>query len=341
MSTYNLTDSNSPIDTPTSRTIFVFGGIALYNTLELTLLILLKFRRRRGLYFYSLLITTLCIIPLVIGLLLRMFYVVPVPIIPTVILVPGWNGMVIGQSLVLYSRLHLLAPGRMVLRAVLGVIAANACFSNVPISVFVTLSTLGVDKTEYMYGIWERIQICMYFAQEVFISGLYIQGVAKMMHFSFTSPFTRSTRKKSTVSTTGGSLASPGPMSKAFESLQGRKVMKYLLYVNIIIILLDISILACEFTGNFNVQAVYKVSPALLSKPLVSQPTSLTRIVSSASSLLRQTQARIPYPQSPDRHCVQEPTIRQLLFPILQKFSHHQSAYQPGRDEDKTQVLER
>lgn len=96
------------------RIMIVFlTGLAMYNACELTVTIFLTFNRYSGLYFWSLLISCLGIIPYALGFLLK--YIVLTTGIgrwfAVALNTAGWYPMITGQSLVLWSRLHLILYG--------------------------------------------------------------------------------------------------------------------------------------------------------------------------------------------------------------------------------------
>lgn len=85
----------------------------MYNAIELITMIFLTFTRHRGLYYWSLLISSIGIIPYSLGFFLKFDNQAPGELrwLPVVILTVGWYPMITGQSLVLWSRLHLLVSG--------------------------------------------------------------------------------------------------------------------------------------------------------------------------------------------------------------------------------------
>lgn len=87
-----------------SVTIVICCALAVYNALELLLLILTTFRRFRGLYFWSLIIASCGLIPYTIGLLIE-FFELTAQSAGLVFSSVGWIATVSGQSVVLYSRL--------------------------------------------------------------------------------------------------------------------------------------------------------------------------------------------------------------------------------------------
>jgi hypothetical protein len=98
--------------------------IAVYNSFELLILISTTFRQYRSLYFWSLLIASFGILPYNFGFLMEYFALAP-DWAGVVVDVPGWVMMVTGQSVVLYSRLHLVMQNQKVLKAVLMMIIVD------------------------------------------------------------------------------------------------------------------------------------------------------------------------------------------------------------------------
>jgi hypothetical protein len=107
--------------------VIICSALALYNALELTLLIFTTFHHYRGLYFWSLVLASGGIIPYVLGFLIEYFRLTYLALgiaIDTI----GWTLMVTGQSVVLYSRLWLVfgASHHRLLQAVKWMIIVDA-----------------------------------------------------------------------------------------------------------------------------------------------------------------------------------------------------------------------
>lgn len=119
-------------------------GLALYNAIELVVLVFVTFQRYHGLYFWSLVIAAFGIIPYSLGFLIKFFQLLDpnrdVGYVAVFFLTIGWYAMVTGgsipsywtfslivtgQSVVLWSRLHLLTSSRRVLRWTLWMIIVN------------------------------------------------------------------------------------------------------------------------------------------------------------------------------------------------------------------------
>jgi len=113
-------DTNSVIVT-------ICAALGFYNSLELILLIFTTFLKYRGLYFWSLVIATSAIIPYNVGLVL-FYFQLTAKAAGLIINNYGWITMVIGQSVVLYSRLGIVLGkgGRRILGVVKWMIIVDA-----------------------------------------------------------------------------------------------------------------------------------------------------------------------------------------------------------------------
>jgi hypothetical protein len=87
--------------------VIICSALALYNALELTLLIFTTFHHYRGLYFWSLVLASGGVIPYVLGFIIEYFRLSYMAL-GIAIDTTGWILMVTGQSVVLYSRLWLV-----------------------------------------------------------------------------------------------------------------------------------------------------------------------------------------------------------------------------------------
>ena len=85
--------------------------------------------------------------------------------------------MVTGQSLVLYSRLHLAVRDKRVLRAILIMIIVDFCLFQVPTTLQKFLSTrANAGGWLSVYHVYERIQLVVFTVQELIISVIYIRA---------------------------------------------------------------------------------------------------------------------------------------------------------------------
>lgn len=125
---------------PTAMVISAFTAIALVNSLELQVRIWMTFKKRVGLYFWSLNVASLGVAVYALAFVFKFFKVIQNDIISCVLITIGWWTMVTGQSLVLYSRLHLLVVDRKKLRWILYMICIDAVIFHLP----TTVLTFGV-----------------------------------------------------------------------------------------------------------------------------------------------------------------------------------------------------
>ncbi|KAF9891911.1 hypothetical protein FE257_002874 [Aspergillus nanangensis] len=209
-------------------------SIALYNFIELNFLLFLTFKRRTGLYFWSFLIATWGIAIYSVGFLLRDFLrFSSLTYLYVTMIILGWSSMVTGQSLVLYSRLHLIVRNRIILRLVLAMIVLDAIILHIPTTVL-CFGANSPDSNQFdlPYSVFERVQVTIFFVQESLISGLYMYQTAKLMYG-------------------GGAL-------NQIHGEAGRALMVHLILMNVIVVLLDTTILVLAFTGRYASQTAAK-----------------------------------------------------------------------------------
>ncbi|KAH8710053.1 hypothetical protein GQ44DRAFT_627130 [Phaeosphaeriaceae sp. PMI808] len=234
---------------PTKALVLCFISIALYNFLELNVLIFSIFKSRRSLYFWSFVVSTWGVAFNCFGYLLKdMELVSSVHVYATLIII-GWCSMITGQSVVLYSRLHLVMHNKNRLRAILIMIITNAIWLHIPVIVLV-YGANSDNPGPYVkpYQIYEKIQLSVFFIQEVIISGFYVWETVKLL------------KHERTIGNTG-----------TFG------VMNHLIFVNILVILLDVTILGLEFANLYEVQTAWK--PLVYSLKLKLEFSILNRLV--------------------------------------------------------------
>lgn len=95
--------------------IAAFAAAAWYNSIELVIPRFVSFKRRRGCYFWSLLVSSIGVILNCPGYFLLFFPTWITPYICATLIILGWYAMVTGQSVVLWSRLHLVLQNTEVL----------------------------------------------------------------------------------------------------------------------------------------------------------------------------------------------------------------------------------
>jgi hypothetical protein len=209
-----------------------FLAIAFYNVLELSMTTFMTFKRHRGLYYWSLQAATWGIAIYALGFVLKYFQVITLDMLSIALVVFGWYLMVTGQSIVLYSRLSLVVQNRRKIRWVLIMIIANAIISHIPTSVFAFGANSRNPKPFIsLYSLYEKIQITLFFVQETIISSLYVFETIKILR----------------------------PPDNII-GIRARKVLTHLIYVNIMIILMDITLLGTEYSGHYEIQTTYKAA---------------------------------------------------------------------------------
>ncbi|KAI5241178.1 hypothetical protein E4T47_08387 [Aureobasidium subglaciale] len=208
------------------RAMLAFTAIAWYNAAELIILVLVVFKRYSGLYFWSLLITSISIIPYQVGAWLKQ--VGESDAMGMIILSSiGWVVLVPGSSLVLYSRLHCITQNQKLLKGVLYMIIINAVVLTVPTNVL----SLGSNSSKYRlfttgYSVMEKIQMTAFTAQELIISSIYLVEVRRVL--------------------------------KVVDDGRFRKLMWELAAINAAIIVLDVALLAVEYLGLYQIEVTLK-----------------------------------------------------------------------------------
>jgi len=220
----------SPTSLSTTTAISCFIAISFYNVIELVYIIFATFKKRGGLYFWSFLVSTCGIGLYGIGFLLKDVESSIQSSIYVTFIAFGWPAMVTGQSVVLYSRLHLVMQIPSRLRLVLIMIILNAAICHIPILVMVYGANSN-NPTPFLlpYSIYEKVQVTIFFLQELIISSLYISQTVKIL------------RPEGNV-----------------RGRASRQVMIHLIYVNVIIVFLDLTILGLEYSGLYDIQTAYK-----------------------------------------------------------------------------------
>lgn len=137
--------------------IVVMASLAMYNACELTVMIFLTFTRYRGLYFWSLLISGLGIIPYSLGFLLKLLTITTgqAKWLAITLLTIGWYPMITGQALVLWSRLHLILDGERgdkIIRWTKWMIIVDAICLHIPTTVLTFGSNGNVETHVFVYG---------------------------------------------------------------------------------------------------------------------------------------------------------------------------------------------
>lgn len=220
-------DRTSPRDPRQSYLFAGFAAVSWYNAIELVVLCFVSFKRRGGVYFWSLLLASIAVVPHGLGYFL-LFFSKTNRFICVSLISFSWYFMVSGQSIVLWSRLHLVLQNQKVLRGILYMIIINFFVVQVPNTVFLFGTAVAPGPSVYSvaYNIFERVQLVAYLLQEVIISTAYVVETVRMLRLR----------------------------------PQGRPsgILRQLLAINVLILLLDVAVVAMEFTGYYSVQVMFK-----------------------------------------------------------------------------------
>ncbi|PLB46829.1 hypothetical protein P170DRAFT_362726 [Aspergillus steynii IBT 23096] len=209
--------------------IATLAGITWYNAVELIILVFVTFSQYSGLYFWSLFISSsVGLVPYSIGFLLKFFNLTDQTWLSVTFITVGWYCMVTGQSVVLYSRLHLLLPNHRILRRVLTMIIVNAVILHIPTTVLTYGSNLASGNLAYRrgYNVMEKIQMTGFCIQEFVLSALYIWETTRMLRLD--------------------------------PDRGKRKIMYQLVAINLIIILLDVGLLVIEYRDLYIMETMIK-----------------------------------------------------------------------------------
>ncbi|KAH8646454.1 hypothetical protein BGZ61DRAFT_64984 [Ilyonectria robusta] len=246
----NMAGETGPISAsvPVDMIIAGFFAIACYNCIDILISLLYRFKRHDGLYFWSMVTATLGIVLHSIVVLLRYYSLGPnFPL--AVLTCIGWYGMVTGQSVVLYSRLHLVISDRSRIRWVLIMIIINFCILHIPVTVlFLGSNTRRSNQFLPAFDIYERIQLAGFSIQESIISGLYIWEASHGLKPIF-----------------------------AIKKIAARKVIRHLIIVNILVVFLDISLIITQYLDHFQIATTYK--PVVYSIKLKMEFVVLNRLL--------------------------------------------------------------
>ncbi len=227
--------------------IAFFLGLAMYNVLELQVLIFGTFQRFQGLYFWSLVISSLGIIPYSLGFLFKYFSVLtgsnrwgsvflltigwyPMVSLPSIRrYLPTDSAQVTGQAIVLWSRLHLVVTGERgdrILKYTKWMIIIDAIVLHCPTTVLTIGSNVPIHSFVKGYSVMEKIQMCGFFVQEIILSSIYILETIKILKTSI-QPNTR-------------------------------RLMYQLLAINLLIIAMDLGLLGLEAASLYILETIVK-----------------------------------------------------------------------------------
>ena len=252
--------------------IAAFTAVALYNVAELNVSVFMTFKRRRGLYFWSLIISSWGVLFHSLGFLFKFFNVITSDPLSNTIITIGWWSMVTGQSLVLYSRLHLVVKERRIERGVLLMIIWNAITLHIPTTTL-TYGAKWNDNFRIGFSYMEKIQMSIFCIQEFIISGVYLWATVRLL---------RPVYRRRT-----------------------RSVMMQLIWINVLIIAMDLLLLGFEYADQYEIEATLK--PMVYSIKLKLEFAVLNQLMRLANSASNPTNFSMhdhsrERPKSPGHH---------------------------------------
>jgi hypothetical protein len=213
-----------------------FIAMAMLCSLELCVLVYSKFRRRTGLYFWSIVVAIFA------TTLYQWSDMVQYFLIPgehlwllSILGSTGYVLYVLSDFLMLYSRLHLVQASPRTLRIVRSVMIAEFLLVTIPDTILAN-GALYLDGWAFPGSIFRRVEIVIYCTVEISLSIVYILHVRRMW---------------STESS---------PMVQ--------RVCKDLLYMNILIIILELSNVGIEYSANYALQNCYTVHITIHATPI-------------------------------------------------------------------------
>ncbi|RYO74632.1 hypothetical protein DL764_010785 [Monosporascus ibericus] len=271
-------------DLPMSMAMAAFVGISWYIGAEINVSLFMRFKRRgRGLYFWACALASWGVILQPVFIVLADFGVWTEPFVAAITLIYlTWFIMVIPQSWVLYSRLHLIMHDERVLRWIKAILSFNSIvFSVTTIVLGIIAQATSINPNLFSINtIWDRLQLIVFFVQETSLSILYIIQARKFLRDSsllHPKPISTGTATTTTPDTSLGSTSSSGGNRDRDETT--KQVLHHLIYTNVLIIALDVALLGIQSADLFYLQGAFK--PCVYGIKLKVEFAILNRLIKS------------------------------------------------------------
>ncbi|KAI2472839.1 hypothetical protein F4781DRAFT_291695 [Annulohypoxylon bovei var. microspora] len=271
-----------------------FAGVSWYLGVEISVSLFLLFKRRRGLYFWSCALGIWGVILQTLFIILADFGIWNSQTAPIAMIYLTWAMMIIPQSWILYSRLHLITQQPNILSWVRVVLVFNSIAVS---SVTIVLGTLAQTVRPSLFpvnNIWDRLQTTIFFVQETTLSILYIWQTRKYLRDL--APL----------------LKTPRPSSDSIVTIarieKKKNLLHHLIYTNILIICLDITLLGIQNANLFYLAGAFK--PAVYGVKLKLEFVILNRLIKSLpghhGSTMRSHDGLVVGSGSPDNGSVEK-----------------------------------
>ncbi|RYP70240.1 hypothetical protein DL771_005627 [Monosporascus sp. 5C6A] len=271
-------------DLPMSMTMAAFVGISWYIGAEINVSLFMRFKRRgRGLYFWACALASWGVILQPLFIVLADFGVWIEPFVAAITLIYlTWLIMVVPQSWVLYSRLHLIMQDERVLRWIKAALLFNSVVFSVPTIVLgVIAQATSINPNLFSINtIWDRLQLIVFFVQETSLSILYIVQARKFLRdisLLHRKPVSSTATATTIHDASLGSASSPRSNRDRDETT--KQVLQHLIYTNLLIIALDVTLLGIQSADLFYLQGAFK--PCVYGVKLKVEFAILNRLIKS------------------------------------------------------------
>ncbi|RAL11942.1 uncharacterized protein BO97DRAFT_66673 [Aspergillus homomorphus CBS 101889] len=285
-------------------------AVAAFGSIELLLLIFDFFKRRRGLYFWSLFLSTMATLIFTIVIIL-LWFAVPQARFPLVfVIVIVYPTLNVGNTLVIYSRLHLVTSGRKI-RWVLWMIIIMSVVFLLPQAIIVIISASpSGDGMRKVYRICEKLSVTATCIRELIVGGIFVFAAARNLK----------------------------PLI-VIKGREGRKMVFYLIFATSMMVVTDVIIVAVVLSGQlFIISALTAFFSVLKLKLEFFSLGKLIRLIQSAPGVCHHTATEDGTP-----HFRRTPDIDNLsLSPEATRSCGAPSGQQPSMQEtsvDHQQVV--
>ncbi|KAF2730070.1 hypothetical protein EJ04DRAFT_397684, partial [Polyplosphaeria fusca] len=218
--------------------IFIaFASVAIWSSIPLTIRLFTTLKRRRSLYFYSILTCTWGLSIHQIGYLIQGLAPNAPWVLALILSQLGWIWMVTGFSVVLYSRLKIILEHRKLRNAILAMIVFNGVVWHTALIVtniaVIAIVRDGSSQQKATLKTWKRVQnplertqIVMFAFQETTISYFYVRAAYAYLKGQYA------------------------------QKDKTREAMFLLILVQIIIVLVDVALIALDAAGMLQIKGI-------------------------------------------------------------------------------------